>query len=237
MYRQLHRKLPGAWTKHTAHSGRAILSDGANHITHRGDLDRVRQTRQHGIDVRTRHGERGWSEIQEGMPERQRQCEGDGRRQAVVNLARHPQHSCHGHRRDRHDDQLGRRLQPDQLGQRDDEQVDAEIADGKPAEMIPLLKRRAAVAVQRHLVAAHMPAQVDQRRDVRPQQGHERQQDHRDDERPAFPPRPRRPFRKRGQRGFVRNQFRRVDHRPSRRPKSRSRSALSLMNPSASRWS
>ena len=48
----------------------------------------------------------------EGMAERQRQCEGDGRRQAVVHFTRHPQHAGHGHRRDRQHHQLGCQLDP-----------------------------------------------------------------------------------------------------------------------------
>ena len=119
-------------------------------------------------DQRQRHRQSEIDEAeQEGMAERQRQREGDRRRQAVVHLARDPQHSRHGHRRDRHHDQLGRQLDPDQLGKRDRQQVDPEIADRQPAKAIPLRQIRAGRAVGGDLEPPHVPGQVDQRRERR----------------------------------------------------------------------
>ena len=49
---------------------------------------------------------------------------------------RDPEQAADGQGRDAQDDQLDRRLEPDQRRQRLDEQVDAEIADQRPLEVV-----------------------------------------------------------------------------------------------------
>ncbi len=140
-------------------------------------------------DQRERHRQCEIDEAEhERMTERQRQREGDGGRKSVMNLARDPQHSRDGERRDHHHDQLGRRLDPDQLGERDGEQIDPEIADRHPAERIPLRQIGARRAIGGDLEPPHVPRQVDQRLERRIEHRNEGEQDHRRDEQAAFPP-------------------------------------------------
>ena len=158
----------------------------------------------------------------------ERQREHRGRRKAVVHLARHPQHPRHCQHGDRDHDQLGPQLEPEQLGHRDDQQVDPQIADQRPLEPVILLQARRRGEIELHPIASHMPDQVGQRRNRRVEKRHRRKQDHRHDERSAFPPRA---WAGGSGRCSGRDQAR------SRRPSSLNRNAFSLMNPSASRWS
>ena len=81
-------------------------------------------------EERERHRQRIIDEAeQERVAERERKREQGGRRQAVMNLARDPQEAGHGQRRDRHDDQFDRQLEPENFLQRHDQQIDPEIAD------------------------------------------------------------------------------------------------------------
>src|SRR3546814_9663612 len=65
---------------------------------------------------------------------RDRQREQGGRGDAAMHLARDPEQPAHRQRRDRHHDQLDRKLNTEQPPERLDQQVDAEIADQLPVE-------------------------------------------------------------------------------------------------------
>ena len=57
----------------------AVLAHGADDRPERGDLHRAVEARQHGVDVRARHGERRRAEVEERMAER---VDADCRRRA-----------------------------------------------------------------------------------------------------------------------------------------------------------
>ena len=173
----------------------------------------------------------------EWMAEGERQREGDRRRQSVMNFASDPQHPRHGHRRDRHHDQLGCRLDADQLGQGYDQKVDAKISDRQPMEREPLLKDRTVGQVEPLPCSGPYgrrcrPAAVSAGKAVAPTPaGSSRATNGR----PSHHGRG--VLRQRGSRRLLGQEVRRVDQAWSRLPSRRRRSAFSLMKPSASRWS
>ena len=62
------------------------------------------------------------------------------RRHPAMHFPRNPQKAGRRQRRDQQDDQLHRRLQPDQLAERDDQQIDAEVADRRPVIVVIALE-------------------------------------------------------------------------------------------------
>uniref|UniRef100_UPI0031590EB8 hypothetical protein n=1 Tax=Sphingomonas sp. H160509 TaxID=2955313 RepID=UPI0031590EB8 len=105
-----------------------------------------------------------------------------------MHLARDPEQPGHCQRRDRHHDQLHRQLQAEDRRERHDQQVDAEVADHLPTEVIPLIQPGIVGDRQLDAVPAHMPGQVDQRRDFGPQQRYDRCDRNRGDECARLPP-------------------------------------------------
>ena len=86
------------------------------------------------------------------------------------------------HRRDREHDQLHRRLEPEQLAERNDQQVDAKVADRRPMIIVIVLQPGRMIEVELDPIAAHVAEQVDQRRDRRVEQrDHRREHDERED--------------------------------------------------------
>jgi hypothetical protein len=152
----------------------------------------------------------------------QRQCEESARRHAAMDFVRDPQEAGRSHHRDRDRNRLNRRLQPEQRRQALHQQIDAEIADQRPLEPVPLLQHRRGREVQLHLVPAHVAGKIDQRRDLRQQERDRHRHGDGDQRPPVVPPRRR---RKRGVR----------PHPSPRRPSKRKRSAFNLMKPCASR--
>ena len=107
-----------------------------------------------------------------------------------MDLARDPQAAEGGHHRDREDDQLHRRFQPDQLGKRDDQQVEAEIADQRPVEAVEALQRRRLADLELDPVAGHMAGQVDQGRHFGEDERDRRDEHEGEREGAPFPPAP-----------------------------------------------
>jgi len=116
------------------------------------------------------------------MPAR-RSAAGDG------DFARHPQEPGNGQRRNDHRDQLDRHFKPDQFGQRNDQQIDPEIADQMPFEAEITLQVWRLRKIELDPVAAHMTEQIDQWRHRRVKQRHEREADQHGSEDARFPPR------------------------------------------------
>ena len=130
-----------------------------------------------------------------GIAVGERQREQRGRGDAAMHLARDPQQPGDGQRRDRDDDQLDRAA-PARTAARAARSA-GRCRDCRSATSGNHTSRRSqGLCADRQLdaVAAHMPGQVDQRRDVGPQQRDRRGERHQRDERrasatsAAFPP-------------------------------------------------
>jgi len=108
-----------------------------------------------------------------------------------MDFARDPQEPGGGQRRDGDHDQLHRRLEPQQLAQRDHQQVDAEVSDRRPVIVVIGLEPGRMVEVQLDPVAAHMAEQVDQGWNRGIEQRHRRCEHDERQDKGRFPPRPR----------------------------------------------
>src|SRR6185503_5142891 len=80
--------------------------------------------------------EQEWISVDEGERE-----EG-GRRNSPVHLSSDPQETGRGQRRDREHDQLYRQLKPKQFAERNDQEIDPEVADRGPVIIVISLEER-----------------------------------------------------------------------------------------------
>ncbi len=85
-----------------------------------------------------------------------------------MHFARREKDAEHGQRRDDQDDQLDRRLQPEGPRERDDQKIDSQIADQRPAELEIALQFGRRGQVELDTIARNMPRHVDQGRNFGP---------------------------------------------------------------------
>src|SRR3546814_13947355 len=97
-----------------------------------------------------------------------RSCEENDWRYPSVDLARHPKETGDGEARNQENYELHRQFEPEQLRQRNDEKVDAEIANQRPFEPVILLQSRRIHEVELDPVTTHMAGQIGERRHVWP---------------------------------------------------------------------
>ena len=113
-------------------------------------------------------------EVHEAEQEREIVGEGHrehgGRRNPAVHLVGHPEQAADGQRRDRQTTSFTAGFEPDQRRQQLDQQIDAEIADHLPVEAVILLEVGRGGEIELDPIAAHMAGQVEQWRDVGPEQ-------------------------------------------------------------------
>ena len=100
-----------------------------------------------------------------------------------MDLARDPQEPDRGERRYRQHDQLHRQLETEELAERDDQQIDAEVADRRPVIIVILPQPGRIVEVELDPVAAHVAEQIDEWRDRRVEQRNHGRKDDQHDER------------------------------------------------------
>jgi hypothetical protein len=84
-----------------------------------------------------------------------------GRGNAPMHLARDPQQAGDREHGDRDHDELHRELQPEDRRKRLDQQIDPEIADHLPVEIIPVRKPWVVGNRELDAIPAHMSRQID----------------------------------------------------------------------------